>query len=186
MLHAPPFRVHQDILHESPISHIRCIYLKRIQNELLKFFPRQGLFTSFSHSLVLVKFQYSAWLFFICVFQTGFCTIFTSFNVRAAQPRAPTLCTVPWCPVKSLLFPLSSAHYAQHVGYPSLSTYFRHPKWFLLCSPYHYKSSSLFPKGKKLLGNWSHHFRGLCTDPCTFRVPRVMSDFNHKTRNEWF
>ena len=89
VLHAPPFRVHQDILHESPISHIRCIYLKRIQNELLNFFPRQGLFTSFSHSLVLVKFQYSAWLFFICVFQTGFCTIFTSFNVRAAQPRVP-------------------------------------------------------------------------------------------------
>ena len=82
-------RVHQDILHESHISHIRCIYLKRIQNELLNFFPRQGLFTSFSHSLVLVKFQYSAWLFFICVFQTDFCTIFTSSNVRAAQPRVP-------------------------------------------------------------------------------------------------
>ena len=34
-------------------------------------------------------FQYSAWLFFICVFQTDFCTIFTSFAVRAAQPRVP-------------------------------------------------------------------------------------------------
>ena len=27
-LHAPPSRVRQDNLHESPISHIRCIYLK--------------------------------------------------------------------------------------------------------------------------------------------------------------
>ena len=101
MLHAPPFRVHQDILHESHISHIRCIYLKRIQNELLNFFPRQGLFTSFSHSLVLVKFQYSAWLFFICVFQTDFCTIFTSFAVRATQPRVPhsVYCTLVPCEI---------------------------------------------------------------------------------------
>ena len=64
---------------------------------------------------------------------------------------SPTLCTVPWCPVKSLLFPPSSAHYAQLFQYPSLSTYFRHRKWFLLCSPYQLKMSSTFVTFNNLL-----------------------------------
>ena len=31
--HALPYRVYQDILHELLISHIRCIYLKKMQNQ---------------------------------------------------------------------------------------------------------------------------------------------------------
>ena len=52
-------------------------------------------------SLLVSIFQYSAWLFFICVFQTDFCTIFTSFVVRATQPRVPhsVYCTLVPCEI---------------------------------------------------------------------------------------
>ena len=36
-----------------------------------------------------VLYKHSTWPGVVCVFQTDFCTIFTSFAVRAAQPRVP-------------------------------------------------------------------------------------------------
>ena len=80
-------------------------FLTVLQNPKTDFFLSQCLHECFTNifnnlicmfmfnfvlgSLLVSIFQYSAWLFFICVFQTDFCTIFTSFNVRAAQPRVP-------------------------------------------------------------------------------------------------
>ena len=111
MLHAPPFRVHQDILHELPVSHIRCIYLKRIQNVLLNFIPGQRTDS----------------LFQTCIYSSIISSLSSSISSRCL------------------------AHLAQLFQYPSLSTYFRHRKWFLLCSPYQLKMSSTFVTFNNLL-----------------------------------
>ena len=62
------------------------------------------------------------------------------------------------CIYSSIISSLSSsissrclAHLAQLFQYPSLSTYFRHRKWFLLCSPYQLKMSSTFVTFNNLL-----------------------------------